>query len=81
MSTLQSRRKWTEERDNIQEGDVVLLKDGEAKRSEWPIGLITKTVASSDGKIWKVMVKTAKQGVVREYLRPICEVALLLSSD
>ncbi len=34
LSTLQSRRKWTEERENIQEGDVVLLKDGEAKRSE-----------------------------------------------
>ncbi len=45
LSTLQSRRKWTEERENIQEGDVVLLKDGEAKRSEWPIGLITTTVA------------------------------------
>ncbi len=45
LSTLQSRRKWMEERENIQEGDVVLLKDGEAKRSEWPIGLITKTVA------------------------------------
>lgn len=81
LSTLQSRRKWTEERDNIQEGDVVLLKDGEAKRSEWPNGLVTKTVASSDGKVRKVMVKTAKQGAVREYLRPICDVALLLSSD
>ncbi|XP_073810196.1 uncharacterized protein [Danio rerio] len=81
LSTLQSRRKWTEERDNIQEGDVVLLKDGETKRSEWPIGLVTKTVASSDGKVRKVMVKTAKQGAVREYLRPICDVALLLSSD
>lgn len=45
-------------------GDVVLLKDGQAKCSEWPIGLITKTVASSEGKIHKVMVKSAKQGVV-----------------
>ncbi|XP_059380036.1 uncharacterized protein LOC132115641 [Carassius carassius] len=62
LSTLQPRRKWTEERKSIQEGDIVLLKDGEAKRSEWPIGLIAKTIASSDGKIHKVMVKTAKQG-------------------
>ncbi len=81
LSTLQSRRKWTEERENIQEGDVVLLKDGEAKRSEWPIGLVTKTVASSDGKTRKIMVKTAKQGVIREYLRPICDIALLLSGN
>ncbi|XP_067248458.1 uncharacterized protein [Chanodichthys erythropterus] len=81
LSTLQPRRKWTEERDSIQEGDVVLLKDGEAKRSEWPIGLIAKTITSSDGKIRKVMVKTAKQGVVREYFRPICDVVLLLSGN
>jgi len=58
-----------------------VLKDGEAKRSEWPVGLITKTVASSDGKIRKVIVKTAKQGTVREYLRPICDIVLLLSSN
>lgn len=57
------------------------MKDGEAKRSEWPTGLITQTVASSDGKIRKVMVKTAKQGVIREYLRPICDIALLLSDN
>lgn len=57
------------------------MKDGEAKRSEWPIGLIAKTIASSDGKIRKVMVKTAKQGVFREYLRPICDVVLLLSNN
>ncbi|XP_026113195.1 uncharacterized protein LOC113091779 [Carassius auratus] len=81
LSTLQPRRKWTEERESIQEGDIVLLKDGEAKRSEWPIGLIAKTIASSDGKIRKVMVKTAKQGVFREYLRPICDVVLLLSNN
>ncbi len=81
LSTLQSRRKWTEERENIQEGDVVLLKDGEAKRSEWPIGLVTQTVASSDGKTRKIMVKTAKQGVIREYLRHICDIALLLSGN
>lgn len=81
LSTLQPRRKWTEERNSIQEGDVVMLKNGEAKRSEWPVGLVTKTVASSDGKIRKVIVKTAKQGTVREYLRPICDIVLLLSSN
>ncbi len=81
LSTLQSRRKWTEESENIQEGDIVLLKDREAKRSEWPIGLVTKAVASSDGKTRKIMVKTAKQGVIREYLRAICEIALLLSGN
>ncbi len=69
-----------EVRENIQEGDV-LLKDGEAKHSEWPIGLVTKTVASSDGKTRKIMVKTTKQGVIREYLRPICDIALLLSGN
>lgn len=54
LSTLQSNRKWTEDRDNLQEGDVVLVKEGDAKSSEWPIGLITRTVALFDGKIQKL---------------------------
>ncbi len=48
LATLQVRRKWTEEKQNLQEGDIVLLKDSNVKRNEWPIGLIVKTIPSSD---------------------------------
>lgn len=78
LTTLQPRRKWTEERRDIQVGDVVLLKDSQIKRNEWPTGLITKTILSQDNKVRKVEVKVVKQGTVKIYLRPISDLILLL---
>ncbi|XP_033999688.1 uncharacterized protein LOC117493300 [Trematomus bernacchii] len=74
LATLQPRRKWTEEQPNLQDGDVVLLKDVQAQRNDWPLGLIVKAIPSSDCKVRKVMVKTLGQGTVKEYLRPISDV-------
>lgn len=81
LQTLQPRKKWTENRTNLQEGDVVLLKDCQVKRSEWPIGLITKTIPSTDNRVRKVMVKTSKHGTVKEYLRPISEIVVLFPKE
>ncbi|XP_076849002.1 uncharacterized protein LOC143497110 [Brachyhypopomus gauderio] len=80
LCTLQTRKKWQGEKRNLQEGDIVLLKDNEVKRSEWPVGQIVKTVPSKDGKVRKVEVKIFKQGTVRVYLRPVSEVVLLLAT-
>lgn len=68
---LQPRRKWTHGKDNIQVGDVVLLKDDQVKRNEWPIGLIP----SEDKRIRKVEVKVVKQGTTRVYLHPVTQPA------
>lgn len=81
MTTLQPRRKWIENRANVQEGDIILLKDCQAKQSVWPVGLVTKTILSKDNRVRKVMVKTAKQGMVKEYLRPINDIVVLFSKD
>ncbi len=78
LATIQPRRKWTEEKRNIQVGDVVLLKDSQTKRNEWPTGLIINTISSQDNKVRKVEVKVVKQGTVKVYLRPVSELILLL---
>lgn len=78
LATLQPRRKWTSEKPDLKEGDIVLIKDVQAKRNEWPLGRIVKAIASSDGKVRKVIVKTLSQGVIKEYLRPISDVVLLV---
>lgn len=78
LATLQVRRKWTEKRRDLEEGDVVLLKDSNVKRNEWPIGLIVKTIPSSDDKLRKVEVKIIKEGSAKGYLRPVSELILLL---
>jgi len=81
LTTLQPRRKWTENKPNLQEGDVVLLKDCQEKRNEWPVGLVTKAFPSSDSRVRKVMVKTTKEGTVKEYLRPISDVVLIIRNN
>lgn len=43
ISGLQGWWKWRIPRLNLQEGDMVLLKDGQEKRNDWPIGLVNKT--------------------------------------
>lgn len=79
LSTLQSRAKWTESRPNIKEGDVVLLKDSQVSRNEWPMGLIIKTFPSSDKKVRKVEVRTIQNGNVKVFLRPVSEIVVLLA--
>ncbi|XP_035808144.2 uncharacterized protein LOC118470918 [Amphiprion ocellaris] len=79
LSTLQSRRKWTTDKPNVKEGDVVLLKDSQAHRNEWPMGLVVKAFPSSDKRVRKVEVRTVKDGTVKFFSRPVSEVVVLLS--
>ncbi|XP_052406346.1 uncharacterized protein LOC127952103 [Carassius gibelio] len=80
LKTLQLRYKWQGKRPNLQEGDVVLLKDNQAKRNQWPVGLITKTFPEEDGLVRKVQVEIVKDGARKAFSRPVTEVVLLLSS-
>ncbi|KAI3376793.1 hypothetical protein L3Q82_000384 [Scortum barcoo] len=50
LPMLQSRSKWQDVRPNLKEGDLVLLKDNQVKRNEWPLALVTKTFPDKDGK-------------------------------
>ena len=79
LSTLQSCRKWTKDKPNVKEGDVVLLKDSQAHRNEWPMGLVVKTFPSGDNRVRKVEVWTAKDGTPKVFLRLVSEIIVLLS--
>ncbi|KAI4881114.1 hypothetical protein NFI96_016565, partial [Prochilodus magdalenae] len=81
LHTLQSRRKWCTVTRDLQVGDVVLLKETQSPRNEWPMGLITAAFPSRDGKIRKAEIKTASQGKVKTFLRPIADVILLLPKE
>ncbi|XP_046701027.1 uncharacterized protein LOC124382803 [Silurus meridionalis] len=61
LPTLQARKKWQSTQPNIQPGSVVLLKDSQAPRNEWPLGLITQAFPSKDGKVRQVEVKSSNQ--------------------
>ncbi|XP_044147211.1 uncharacterized protein LOC122935506 [Bufo gargarizans] len=48
LFTLQGCRKWQRLNPNIQVGYLVLLKDQQAERIEWPMGLVVKSAPSDD---------------------------------
>lgn len=79
LSTLQKRTKWTDNKPNVKKGDVVLLKDSQVHRNEWPLGLVVKTFPSSDKRVRKVELRIIKDGSAKVFLRPISEVVVLLS--
>ncbi|XP_041432389.1 uncharacterized protein LOC121398035 [Xenopus laevis] len=81
VSTLQSRRKWQTNKPNIRPGDVVLMKDHQSHRNEWPLGLITNTFPSKDGNVRKAEVKICKLGECKLFLRPTTELVLLFSPE
>ncbi|KAK0145861.1 hypothetical protein N1851_015210 [Merluccius polli] len=61
LSTLHPRRKWHSTHRNLQPGDIVLLKQTQAPRNEWPMALVTSTFPSANGKVREVVVKTSSQ--------------------
>ncbi|XP_071151018.1 uncharacterized protein [Mytilus edulis] len=53
LPLLQQRRKWTEDRRDLIEGDVILLKDKNICRTQWPVGIIVNSFKSSDEHVRK----------------------------
>lgn len=46
LSSLQPQRKWQSSQPDLQHGSIVLLKDDQLKRNEWPLGLTTLPLSS-----------------------------------
>ncbi|XP_065180252.1 uncharacterized protein LOC135810689 [Sycon ciliatum] len=57
----------------IRVGDVVLIEDENAKRQQWPLGLVVELIPGHDGIARAAKVKTAtpKKGSVTHLKRPI----------
>ena len=68
-------------RRNLQVGDLVLLRDKQAARNNWPMARVNATFPGKDGHVRKVEVKTTDQGNVKTFLRPTAEIVLLLPED
>lgn len=81
LVNLQSRRKWHTNQPNIREGDIVLMKEAQVKRNDWPMALVTKVFPGEDEKVRKIEIKVTKDGKCKTYLRPVSQVILLLSSE
>lgn len=78
LATLQSRIKWPADHPSLQIRDIVLLKDSQVKRNEWPLGLVVNMFPCQDNRVRKVEVRVVQGGSPREYLRSISDLVLLL---
>ena len=74
LPSLQERRKWATEHENIELGSIVLVVDDDAPRCKWTLGRVTEVRPSSDGLVRRVSVRT-KGGT---YDRPIQKLVRLL---
>ena len=76
LAVLGKINKWHVKRPNLQEGDIVAIKeDTFTTPSQWPIGRVIKAYQGADGQTRVVLVKTSKG----EYKRPVTKLSLLLS--
>ncbi|XP_073845545.1 uncharacterized protein isoform X1 [Musca autumnalis] len=77
LQELHRRTKWKYQRDNIKEGDLVVIKDERLTPTEWKLGRIIKTHQGTDQNVRVVDIKTAGGDISR----PITKMAAYLPND
>ena len=77
LQSLQPRRKWHDVKQDLGEGDVVILRDKELPRCQWPLARVVNVHPSKDGRVRKAEVVVCTKGAKRTYLRPISELVLI----
>lgn len=83
LQTLQKRGKWLNQSRNYTVGDVVLLKDAQAKRHQWPIAKVCSVKVSSDNLVRSVelTVPARSSSHPRKLWRPVSEICLLVPAS
>ncbi|PFX12458.1 hypothetical protein AWC38_SpisGene23586 [Stylophora pistillata] len=67
LPTLNTRKKWREAKENLKVGDVVLVVDQNASRSQWHLGGVQQVFRGQDGQVHVVQVSRRGQ----KFIRPI----------
>lgn len=74
FSTLQQRSKWQFEKDNVNIGTLVLIKEDYLITNKYLFGRITNAYQGADGKVRVVEIRTArwiiKRGLSKIVLLP-----------
>lgn len=73
LSTLQYRRKWMRQCENVEVGDMVIVKDDDYPPAQWQMGRITEVFPDSEGLVRSVMARTQSS----QFMRPIHKISIL----
>lgn len=85
LQNLQQRGKWNVPRRNLRVGDIVLVKDHETPRMEWPLAVVKTAEADDDGLVRRVWVRMGSRALGSrlkklELERPIQKLVLLVEN-
>ena len=79
MVTLQQRNKWVSPKRNFQVDDIVLIKEDNCPRNQWPMGRVLKAVESEDHLVRAVDLRCSKS--MSTLRPPIHKLVLLVGAD
>ena len=79
LQSLQQRNKWCHPKRNFTVGDIVLLKDSNVSRQQWPMGQVVRVFPSEDGLVRSVELKVP--AATKLLKRPIQKIVLLVEAD
>ena len=77
LQQLQKLHKWRQPTNNLQVGDIVVIRDDAAFHNQWPMARILEVFRGKDGLVSVATLKTA----TTTSKRPIAKLALLLRDD
>ena len=73
--------KWTHEKRNLREGDVVLIQKEDVKRGSFPLGRIKEVITSEDGLVRKAMVEYMMGQTKKVVEKAISSLILIVPAD
>ena len=79
LQSLQYRNKWNKEQRNFCVNDIVLLKESNVPRQQWPMGKVVQVFPSEDGLVRSVELKVPRATTTLK--RPIQKLVLLVEAD
>ena len=78
LQSLQPRKKWQVPRRDLNDGDIVLVREKDQPRNDWPLGRVSAVKKSEDGHVRSAEIAILKEGKMKTVLRPIKELVLLV---
>lgn len=71
LTTLQERKKWRREKEDVKVGQLVLIKDENYPPASWKMARIREVFVGSNGKVRNVIVET-QTSMLRRPIQKIC---------
>lgn len=71
LTTLQERKKWRREKENVKVGQLVILKDENLPPASWTMARIKELLPGKDGLVRNVVVETNRT-ILKRPVQKIC---------